>query len=105
MWTRWPSNDGNSDSKTHAVGQKQENDFSLYDMSGNVWEWLADCWHANYQGAPEDGSAWESGCTYNIRLLRGGSWNNKVRYVRSAFLYWNLPDNRNDYQGFRLAQD
>ncbi|MBN1654531.1 MAG: formylglycine-generating enzyme family protein [Deltaproteobacteria bacterium] len=64
----------NADGRTHPVGQKQANDFDLYDTLGGVWEWTEDCWHETYDSAPTDGSAWteEAGgdCTY--RTLRGG---------------------------------
>ena len=67
---------GNSGKGTHPVGQKGANELGLYDMSGNVWEWVQDCWHYDYDGAPSDGRAWESGnsgdCSYGV--LRGGSW-------------------------------
>ena len=63
----------NSWGATHPVGQKQPNELGLYDMSGNVWEWVADCWHADYVGAPSDRSAWQSG-DCSVRVLRGGSW-------------------------------
>ena len=60
-------------SRTSPVGSYTENGYGLYDVLGNVWEWVEDCWNADYTGAPSNGSAWESGdCTR--RVLRGGSW-------------------------------
>ena len=72
----------NSGGKTHPVGQKQPNAFSLYDMHGNVWEWVADTYDNNYDGAPADGSAWEG--DGSSRVLRGGSWKYEPGDVRSA---------------------
>jgi formylglycine-generating enzyme required for sulfatase activity len=64
---------GNSSKQTHPVGLNKPNQFGLYDMVGNVWEWTQDCWNQNYSGAPTDGSAWTSG-DCSLRVLRGGSW-------------------------------
>ena len=60
--------------QTTEVGSFPPNAFGLYDMHGNVWEWCADPWHENYEGAPIDGSVWEEGGDINLRLLRGGSF-------------------------------
>jgi len=65
--------DQNSQDRTHPVGQKQANRYGLYEMTGNVWEWLQDTWYENYQGAPNNGCAWEKGGGLFWRVLRGGS--------------------------------
>ena len=70
--------------QTTPVGSFPPNSFGLYDMHGNVWEWCADTWHENYDGAPADGSAWLSDENYYC-LPRGGSWNDPPPYCRSAF--------------------
>jgi formylglycine-generating enzyme required for sulfatase activity len=72
--------------ETTTVESFPPNAFGLYDMHGNVWEWCADTWHDNYQGAPKDGSAWINDNDNNI-LLRGGSWINDPRSCRSASRY------------------
>ncbi len=94
---------GNSDGKTHPVGQKQANAWCLHDMSGNVWEWVQDTKHANYQGAPSDGSAWED-ARATARVLRGGSWGNVPQNVRAASRSNNAPSGRVSNVGFRLAR-
>src|SRR6478752_4572752 len=85
------------------VGSLKPNPFGLYDMGGSVDQWVEDCWHKTYQGAPADGSAWvEAQCPAHV--LRSGSWKNDGRYVR--------PSNRDSYDtnvrypthGFRVAQ-
>jgi formylglycine-generating enzyme required for sulfatase activity len=96
--------------QTAPVGSFAPNPWGLYDTAGNVWEWVQDCWHKNYEGAPEDGSkAWKEGGDCSLRgssrVVRGGSWFYLPRYVRSALRDRNEPDNRNDNPGFRLAQD
>ena len=74
-------NSGNK--KTVPVGSYEPNDFGLYDMHGNVWEWVQDCWNAGYGGAPTDGSAWErENCS--VWVLRSGSWKWGESALRSA---------------------
>lgn len=73
----------NSGSKTHPVGQKKSNSWGLYDMHGNVWEWTQDWYHSDYDGAPTDGSVWESVEDFS-RVCRGGGWNYLGRSCRSA---------------------
>ncbi len=73
-------------------------------MLGNIYEWVQDTWHDNYEGAPADGSAWESDETGADRVIRGGSWNNNARNCRSAYRNRNRPDNRNNNLGFRCAR-
>jgi formylglycine-generating enzyme required for sulfatase activity len=66
------------------VGSFPANAFGLHDMAGNVWQRLEDCYHDDYQGAPTDGSAWTVGCSIGNGLLRGGSWGDAERELRSA---------------------
>jgi formylglycine-generating enzyme required for sulfatase activity len=66
--------DKNSGGRTHPVGKKLPNQWGLYDMHGNVWEWCEDFWHSSYNNAPLDGSAWIEDGEKNERVLRGGSW-------------------------------
>ena len=95
------SNTGNS---TKPVAGKQANAFGLHDMHGNVWEWVEDCWHDNYNGAPTDGSAWTTNCTNNRRVRRGGSWSSGPAVLRSANRSWFAPELRDVDAGFRLAR-
>ena len=95
---------GNSGSKTHPVGKKKPNAWGLYDMHGNVWEWVQDWCHSNYDGAPTDGSAWEIGSSSN-RVFRGGSWYGFARICRPAFRNNRDPGHRDSDLGFRLLQE
>ena len=94
----------NSESRTQGVAQKRANAFGLFDMHGNVWEWVEDNWHGNYEGAPTDGSAWTSGGDQTQRVQRGGSWGGSPGGLSSAYRVGaspNYPDNSN---GFRIAR-
>lgn len=93
----------NSGNRTWPVGRKQANEIGLFDMSGNVREWVQDCWHENYIGAPGDGRAWEEG-NCQRRSIRGGSWYGKESYVRSANRFWYTTNFRNNNLGFRIAR-
>ena len=80
------------------------NNFGLYDMHGNVWEWCQDNWHSNYEGAPIDGSAWLGiEKNTNTRLLRGGSWYDPPEDCRSASRGYNNLDSFNFNIGFRVV--
>jgi formylglycine-generating enzyme required for sulfatase activity len=80
------------------------NAFGLYDMHGNVWEWCADHWHENYEGAPSSGMVWLSNST-DRRVLRGGSWINHPMRCRAAYRLRGNPGYKNDSGGFRIACD
>ena len=89
-----------------AVGSFAANRFGLYDMHGNVWEWVEDCYVNTYSGAPSDGSARTTGCSSSPRaVMRGGSWVNYPGWLRSAVRNWSTPSGRYYDLGFRLAQD
>ena len=94
----------NSGSKTHPIGRKKPNPWGLYDMHGNVWEWVQDKWHENYNGSPSDGSAWEDG-DVSFRVSRGGSWYCNASSCRSASRFRRDPESRFSNLGFRLLRE
>jgi formylglycine-generating enzyme required for sulfatase activity len=89
--------------QTAPAGAFKQNAFGLYDMQGNVWEWVEDAWHDDYDGAPNDGSAWTSGDP-NYRVARGGSWRNETAVIRAAIRDKRSIHVRFDTLGFRVAR-
>jgi formylglycine-generating enzyme required for sulfatase activity/class 3 adenylate cyclase len=84
------------------VGSFKSNPFGLYDMGGSVDQWVEDCWHKTYQGAPADGSAWvENQCASHV--IRSGSWRNDSRYVRVSNRDGYDTNVRYPTHGFRVA--
>jgi formylglycine-generating enzyme required for sulfatase activity len=90
--------------QTAPVGSFRPNTFGLFDMHGNVWEWVEDIWHDSYDGAPVDGSAWLQGGDANYRVIRGGSWHNETDLVRAAVRFERERKVRFDTLGFRVAR-
>ncbi len=95
----------NSGGHQHSVGSKRGNAWGLVDMSGNVYEWVQDCWHDNYRGAPSLASvSWTGGCHSDGRVLRGGSWGYDDKSARATARNENSPESRSLNFGFRLAR-
>jgi formylglycine-generating enzyme required for sulfatase activity len=93
----------NSGSTTHAVGQKVANDWGLYDMCGNVFEWCEDWYHSDYTGAPSDGSPWLTP-EGSYRVTRGGCWYFDPQFCRSAGRFSFDPAGYDDCLGLRLVR-
>ncbi|NBQ71004.1 MAG: formylglycine-generating enzyme family protein, partial [Nitrosomonadaceae bacterium] len=91
---------------TAPVGNFNQNQYGLFDMLGNVWEWTQDCWHDNYNKAPDDGSAWleQNSGDCSRRVIRGGSWDSDPSNLRSAERARIITDNTGSDQGFRIAR-
>jgi formylglycine-generating enzyme required for sulfatase activity len=85
------------------VGQFKANAFGLYDMAGNVWQWVQDCYNENYDGAPTDGTPWTAGdCNHHV--IRGGSWLDIPPRLRSANRLWGPPAASVYIVGLRVAR-
>jgi len=86
------------------VGSFAPNPYGLHDVNGSVWEWVADCWHNSYKGAPGDGRAWDTpGC--RERVIRGGSWRDGASYMPSSTRFKYGASVRHSQNGFRVARD
>ena len=90
--------------RTTPVGTFAPNAFGLYDVHGNVLEWMEDCWHDSYRGAPSDGTAWTIGGDCGRRVLRGGSWILNPWFLRSAARHGDTTGDRAFDAGFRVAR-
>ena len=97
------SSKGGNRLRTVPVGSFGANRFGLHDMHGNLWELVEDCWNRSYEGAPVDGSAWMSD-ECDMRGVRGGSWGDPARYIRSASRLWVGTEERYNFVGFRVAR-
>jgi formylglycine-generating enzyme required for sulfatase activity len=104
-WGDGPATCDDGHAATSPVGSFRPNGFGLFDMAGNAWQWVEDCWKDNYQGSPTDSLvALVSGGDCGRRVLRGGSWISFPRLLRSADRIGFTPGNRYDIIGFRVAR-
>lgn len=95
----------NGGTQPRPVGTKRPNAWGVYDMSGNVDEWVQDCYHENFEGAPSNGGAWSTGCTSSSFVLRGGIWNRyEAKYTRAAHRGAGRAAQLNGFIGFRVAR-
>lgn len=105
-WTKLPEYAWyslNAERRTHPVGEKKPNPLGLFDMYGNVWEWVADSAYRNYEGMPTDGSAWVAP-EERRKTLRSSSWVEDAKDTRSSTLDRHFPVSRYNYIGFRVAR-
>ena len=89
--------------QTAPAGSFEPNAFGLYDVHGNVYEWVEDCWNGSYEGAPADGSAWTGG-DCERRVVRGGAWDDFPDDLRIALRVGTPADRSDGYYGFRVAR-
>jgi formylglycine-generating enzyme required for sulfatase activity len=85
------------------VGSMQENEFGLYDMAGNVSEWVDDCWNYSYVGAPNDGTVWSKGmCGHKV--YKGGNWYEGSHFLSPSYRFWSTRFDKSSTIGFRCAK-
>lgn len=94
----------NSKGKTHRIGYKLPNTMGLYDMSGNVSEWVQDCWNVNHRYAPKTAIARNDGDCAK-RVVKGGSWKNGEYFLKAATRAWSSINQKYNYVGFRLVEE
>jgi formylglycine-generating enzyme required for sulfatase activity len=94
----------NSGFKTHAVGTKAANAFGIFDLHGNIQEWIQDVYTEDYSGHPTDGSAHMRGPDTDLHVIRGGSWLDHEKYFRSAWRVRRASDDHHEYNGFRVVR-
>jgi formylglycine-generating enzyme required for sulfatase activity len=95
--------DGENSRRPISVGSFTPNSYGLYDMLGNVSEWVADCWNDGYDGAPKDGSAWMAGdCSKHV--VRGGSYKDESSALRASTRSARVSGFKSTYLGFRVAR-
>ncbi|QDL55107.1 SUMF1/EgtB/PvdO family nonheme iron enzyme [Rhodoferax aquaticus] len=95
----------NSGGMSHPVSQKRPNNFGLFDMYGNVEEWVEDCYHPDYADAPTDGTAWLIDCKSDYRVRRGGSWGYDAKEMLASSRSHAAPGFARHYLGIRVARD
>jgi formylglycine-generating enzyme required for sulfatase activity len=101
-WGAYPCEDGFAEAAP--AGRFEPNRFGLYDTLGNAWEWVQDCWHSSYDGAPRDGSAWTTDADCQLRVLRGNSYENFSDFGLAARVFTtSLRLSR--FNGFRVVRD
>lgn len=90
-------------SRPMKIGSFSPNPFGIYDIDGTVAQWVSDCWHKNYEGAPRNGKSWDArDCDQHV--LRGGAWNNDVSYLRTSSRDFYDTSVRYPSHGFRVAR-